>query len=267
MKKAEITWEELRLQMLKRCNACYDQVIEKANDYAQTITERLQYESSHASEPQKWWENDYGYRLKVELANMASGIESTASRILQEDTRWFNGELERCFKTHILSQKETIYDKKLISESVQTKRLEFEDLNKKKTTARIGTAALSVAGYAVCASFGFLPLIATMGIGTGSAILTEGFFKKKVEEQRKLLGRTIATEVPRVISLATAESEQRLKSVYDDVIQSAKETETAWMAAQEKLIEDSIKPKQPQDPALQKQTEALEALKQKLVEV
>lgn len=267
LKKAEITWEELRLQMLKRCNACYDQVIEKANDYAQTITERLQYESSHASEPQKWWENDYGYRLKVELANMASGIESTASRILQEDTRWFNGELERCFKTHILSQKETIYDKKLISESVQTKRLEFEDLNKKKTTARIGTAALSVAGYAVCASFGFLPLIATMGIGTGSAILTEGFFKKKVEEQRKLLGRTIATEVPRVISLATAESEQRLKSVYDDVIQSAKETETAWMAAQEKLIEDSMKPKQPQDPALQKQTEALEALKQKLVEV
>lgn len=267
LKKAEVTWEELRLQMLKRCNACYDQVIEKANDYAQTITERLQYESSHAAEPQKWWENDYGYRLKVELANMATGIESTASRILQEDIRWFNGELERCFKTHILSQKETIYDKKLISESVQTKRLEFENLNKKKATARIGTAALSIAGYAVCASFGFLPLIATMGIGTGSAILTEGFFKKKVEEQRKLLGRTIATEVPRVISLATAESEQRLKSVYNDVILSAKETETAWMAAQEKLIEESLQAKQPQDTALQNETEALEALKQKLLAV
>lgn len=267
LNKAEIAWEELRLQMLRKCNKCYEQLLSKAQEYSISITERLQYEASHTNNPNKWWNEDYAYRLKVELANMAAGIENTVARIIADDTRWFNASLEHNFKTHILCEKETIYDKNIVANVAGTKALEFEDLDKKRTATRVGTTVLSIAGFAVCSSLGFLPIVATMGIGTASSIISEKIFKQKIEDQRETIKATIAKEVPRIIDEATAESEARLKAVYDDVLKSAVEKEKAWEEAQVTAIENSIKP---QDPELKNtvnaQLEVLETFKKKLIE-
>lgn len=246
LKKAETAWEELRIKMLQKCNGCYQQLIRKVNEYKETITERLQYEVSHSSDPAKWWQEDYTYRLKVELANMSVGIENTISRVIAEDMRWFNATLENSFKTHILCEKETISDRDLVRDVVVSRELEFEDLSKKRNVARVGTAALSIAGSFLCASIGFLPLVATMGVSTGSGIVTEKVFKRKINEQRELIRNALATEVPRTITEATAESERRVKAVYDDIIRAAKEKEDTWMEAQTAAIENST---QPQDDA------------------
>jgi len=265
LNKAEIAWEELRLQMLGRCNKCYEQLLVKADEYSTTITERLQYEASHSNNPNKWWNEDYAYRLKVELANMAVGIENTISRIIADDTRWFNASLEHNFKTHILCEKETIYDKNIVTNVAETKALEFEDLDKKRTATRVGTTVLSIAGFAVCSSLGFLPIVATMGIGTASSIISEKIFKQKIEDQRETIKATIAKEIPRIIDEATAESESRLKAVYDDVLKSAVEKENGWKAAQIAAIENSIEPQNPElKNTVNAQLEVLENFREKL---
>lgn len=250
LKKAELAWEDIRIKMLTRCNGCYDQLIRKAVEYRETITERLQYEVSHNADPARWWREDYAYRLKVELANMAVGIENTISRVISEDMRWFNSVLENSFKTHVLCEKETIADRDLVKDVIVNRELEFEDIGKKRNAVRVGTAALSIAGYALCTSIGFLPLVATMGVGTGSSIISEKVFKKKIDEQRKLISNALATEVPRAISEATVESERRIKAVYDDIIKAAKDKEEVWTQAQMNAIE---KGNQPQDPEKAKQ--------------
>ena len=246
LKKAELAWEDIRIKMLSRGKDCYDQLIRKAAEYRETITERLQYEVSHTPDPARWWQDDYTYRLKVELANMAVGIENTISRVITEDMRWFNSVLENSFKTHVICEKETIADRDLVKDVIVSRELDFEDIGKKRNAVRVGTAALSIAGYALCSSVGFLPLIATMGVSTGSSIVSEKVFKKKIDEQRTLISEALATEVPRAISEATAESERRIKAVYDDIIKAAKEKEEVWTQAQLTAIENGNRPQDPE---------------------
>ena len=242
LSKAEIAWEDIRLKMLSRCKDCITLLQNKADEYKVSVTERLQYEASHSNAPQKWWTEDYPYRLKVELANVSAGIESIVSRRISDDAGWFNAALEQNFKSHVLYSKDTISDKELMGSVTAEKKLEFENIDKKRNIARVGTAALSIAACFVCASAGFLPIIATMGVGTGASIISESIFKGKIEKQREEIKAAIAKNVPEIIEESMSESEKRLTAVYDDIINAAVKEEASWMEAQKETIEKSIKP-------------------------
>lgn len=242
LSKADIVWEKIRLDMLSRCKDCCTLLQDKADEYKVTVTERLQYEASHSSAPQKWWTEDYPYRLKVELANISSGIENAVSRRISEDAKWFNTALEQNFKSHVLYSKDVISDRELMSSVTTTKDLAFENLNKQRNMARVGTAALSIAACLVCASVGFLPVVATMGLGTLTSIKSESIFKGKIEKQREEIKRAIAQNVPQIVDESLSESEKRLTAVYDDIISSAVKEEASWMEAQKETIKKSIKP-------------------------
>ncbi len=86
---------------------------------------------------------------------------------------------------------------------------------------------------------GFLPIIATMGIGTGTAILSDKIFKKKIEEQRDVLKKEIARCVPVLVEDCMAESEARLSMVYQNSISEAEKSEQKWLLDQKATIEVS----------------------------
>lgn len=266
LSKAELAWDDIKLKMLERNNACYSLLLDKAEEYKVSITERLQYEVSHSNNPQKWWNDDYPYRLKIELANVSTAIENIVSKQIMEDARWFNSMLEKNFKTHVLFEKSTISDKELFLNSLGTKNLEFEDIAKQRTAARVATAVLSVAGSALCMSIGFFPIVATMGIGTGAGIVSEKIFKGKIEKQQEDIKAALAKVIPQIIDEAMSESERRLKAVYEDMINSASEKEQSWLDAQRSIIEkssnNSIDRSQVEN--LAKQIEYLDVVKEKL---
>lgn len=266
LSKAELAWDDIKLKMLERNNACYSLLLDKAEEYKVSITERLQYEVSHSNNPQKWWNDDYPYRLKIELANVSTAIENIVSKQIMEDARWFNAMLEKNFKTHVLFEKSTISDKELFLNSLGTKNLEFEDIAKQRTAARVATAVLSVAGSALCMSIGFFPIVATMGIGTGAGIVSEKIFKGKIEKQQEDIKAALAKVIPQIIDEAMSESERRLKAVYEDMINSASEKEQSWLDAQRSIIEkssnNSIDRSQVEN--LAKQIEYLDVVKEKL---
>ena len=112
----------------------------------------------------------------------------------------------------------------------------------------MGTAAVSIAGAILltASGLGILSLVATMGVGTGAAIFTNNIFKKKIEEQREILKKAIAKDVPEVISRATADSERRVKAIYDDMRLEAKKKQALWTSTQQQLIEQSMAPKDPE---------------------
>ncbi len=239
LSQAVLAWGDIKLKMMERCNECYSLMLEKADDYKNSITERLQYEASHSNSPQKWWNEDYPYRLKIELTNMSVSIENTVSRRVSEDAKWFNDALEKSFQTHVLFKKDTISDKEMFKQFSAGNNLEFEDLGKQRNMVRVGTTVLSIAGSAICMSVGFMPLIATMGVGTGVGLISEKIFKNKIEKQQADIKAAIAKAVPTIIDDAMSGSEKRLKAVYEDMIRSAAEKEKTWMSSQENVIEKS----------------------------
>lgn len=178
---------------------------------------------------------------------MSVSIENVVSRIVSGDIKWFNAMLDKYFKTHISYEAGQITDKDEYKNSAFANEIEFEDIDKKRNITRIGTTVLSLAGAMVAAAAGVYPLVLTMGIGTGSTIITEKVFKGKIDQQRTAIKEAIEKNIPEIIMAATAESENRLKQVYEDIINEAKKSEEAWFKVQESAIEDSEIPKNKDD--------------------
>lgn len=240
--QAELTWGELRLTMQRKCTECYDFLLTRIDDYTATITERLQYEARHANVPSQWWREDFPYRVKMELTNLSVSLESLVSRQIQEDARWYSSAIEKTFHSNVLCKRSPIAEKEMFGDFSVGKQLEFENLDRKRNTVRVGTVVLSIAGFALFSMVGFLPIVATMGVGTGSAILSERFFKKKVEEQRQIIIQEIARCVPSFIQNSLEESEKRLEAVYQDMIREAEQREQDWLQMQRKAIQEAKLP-------------------------
>lgn len=244
LSKAQIVWEDLRLQMMERSGQCYELFMEKVNEHTANIVEKMKYEASHAGNPEKWWKEDYPYRCKVELTNMMMSINNIVMRKVGEDTQWFNVSMDRNFKTHVLCKREMILDKEDIREiPVKGTDLGFEDIQKERTAVRVATAAATVAGVFLMAGTGIYPILATTGISTGSSIISEKMFKGKIERQREAIKKEIGKNIPALAEEATRESEQRLKAVYEDVANEAVKREQAWLEAQRTAIEQTTKVK------------------------
>ncbi len=237
LQAAKLTWSQLHLAMQKRCTDCYSLLLDKVDEYSDAITERLQYEAGHAATPPKWWQEDYPYRLKVELTNMAAGVENVISRRISEDAHWYSTEISKSFRASVLFHKEVISDKELFGDFRASRNLEFENLDKKRNAIKIGSVVLSISGVVLFSTIGFLPIIATMGIGTATSLISEKFFKDKIEQQRLAMKDAIARSVPAFIQDSMAESEDRLKLVYEDIMQEAEKSEQMWLTAQQTAID------------------------------
>ena len=233
LSKLELEWNELALKLQSKSNDCYARFLEKVEEFSSDVIERLQYEASHAGSPEKWWKEDYPYRLKVELANMSVGLENVISRIVSNDAKWFNDLLSQKFNSVIQVGSIYITDKDEYRNQKSQRVLEFEDLNKKQNYTRIGTVALSLA---LAPAFG---LLATMGIGTASTLITSSVFKKKIEEQRTLVKEAIAKDVPTIVMQATANSEKRVQSLYDEMLDDSNKKKQTWLETQAAAIESA----------------------------
>lgn len=233
LSKLELEWNDLSLKLQSKSNECYARFLEKVEEYSLDIIERLQYEVSHAGSPEKWWREDYPYRLKVELANMSVGLENIISRIVSSDAKWFNDLLNQKFRSAVQVGGIYIADKNEYKSQTSQRVLEFENLNKKQNFARIGTVALSLA---LAPAFG---LLATMGVGTVGTLITSSLFKKKIEEQRTLVRETIAKDVPTIIMQATENSEKRIQNLYDEMLDDSDKKKQAWLETQSVAIKNS----------------------------
>ena len=231
--KLEIEWNDLALKLQAKSNECYARFLEKAEEYTLDITEKLQYEVSHAPSPEKWWKEDYPYRLKVELANMSVGLENVIARTVANDVKWFNDLLNQKFRSIVQVGNIFIADKEEYKKQKSERTLEFENLSKRQNIARVGTVVLSLALAPV---FG---LVATMGVGTAGALLSASIFKKKIEEQRAYVKDAIAKDIPNIIMQATAKSEQRIKELYEEMLADSDKKKYAWLEAQSVAIENA----------------------------
>ena len=232
-----LSWGKLRLELTERCGKCYDLFRIKYEELVQGIIEKLQYEAGHTAQAQKWWNEDYPYRLKIEAANLASQLDNYVSSIVSLDAKWLNDKLNEMFKTYIQIGRNSITDKATFL-PISTNRAEFDDLDKKKNMMTLGSAALSIAG--LCCGLG---VIATLGIGSGAGILSNKFLKSKKEEQQQQLKALIAKDVPLALESAITESEKKIKIIYADIASESVKKEKDWLIAQKELIESSNAPK------------------------
>ncbi len=238
---AKQKWKELREEMKEKSDDCYNTLTEKINEYIGTMTEKLQYEAAHNSNLQKWWKEDYPYKLKIEMTNLSVSLENNISRIIATDLKWFNSVMENTFKTHVLYSPESIADKSVYTNFKINSDVKVHDLSKAKNISRIGLSVLSIASYCACSSVGIPPIIGSTGIGTGGSIISESIFKNKIEAQRDVIRDEIAKSVPEVVKEAMTYSKGRIKNMYKDIIKESIKQEKLWIETQSEAIKAAKK--------------------------
>lgn len=234
--RAEDKWKEIVGTLKLRADECYDLFLEKATEYRQSMVEKLQYELSHTGNVKKWWTEDYPYRLKIEMTNMSVAMENAVSRRVTKDIMWLNSSLEKNFKTSVVYTPEDITDKETYTQFDINSDVKVKDLSSGRTISRIGITALSITAALTCSFIGVASIIGTMGVSTGGSVLTEGIFKKKIEDQKDIVKREIANCTPKVVDNAMAYSERRAKNIYADLATEATKKQTAWMENQKNII-------------------------------
>ena len=244
IQQAENVWEDLKLEMRGRYLECYRLFGDKLNEYTSSMIERLQFECKRSNNPQKWWQEDYSYRVKVELTNMAVGLENAVSRKIMEDMNWFSRVLHDNFKKRILSERQTIVERDTFRDSVSVNEdMQLDNLTKKRELSRIGTTTVSILGAISLqlAGLGMFSLVATSGVSTGASLVSERFFRGKIEEQQQRIQEKIAQTIPQIILESTEQSERRLQAVYEEIIDEASKEQKIWLQAQNDALENSLK--------------------------
>ncbi|MBE7011238.1 MAG: hypothetical protein E7415_01030 [Ruminococcaceae bacterium] len=233
---ADRVWDETKIRMIKKCDECYDMFLGKVADYKESLVEKMQYEVSHSSNPQKWWKDDFPYRLKIEMTNLSNNIEALVSRAYTKDTAWFNSVLEKNFKMGVLAGNDEIADKEHYAAFDAEADIELNDLSKGRMISRIGLTALSIGAAMGCMAIGVTPIFATMGLGTGGSIVSETIFKKKSENQKRILKDEIGRRIPIIVDNATSYSEKRIKAMYSNVISEATKQQEKWVESQKSVV-------------------------------
>ena len=237
--KARAAWAALRDEMELKSDEAVSAVMARAEEYKKSIIEKLQYEISHTSNLQNWWENDYPYKVKVELTSMSSALEAMLVKKYNQDCARFNSELEKNFKTHILASSDISVQKHDYTPDTDS-QLDFGDIGQKRTKARIGVSVVSIVGYLLFASCGIPPIIASTGVSTGGGILTEKFFRKKTDDQRVMLKTEVENNFPITFRRATANTRTRIKKLYTDVIKESIASEASWLEARKEAISRAV---------------------------
>ena len=259
--KIKVKWEELRTDMLQRCEKCTVQFEKKAVECGEQIAEALQHEVAHQPNPKEWLENEYAYRAKRELQAVSLTLDGLVARQVAADLRWLNDSLAKQFKEAVSVDVEALMSKDDFRPDVNERSLHLESLKDQSTKATVTSAALTLGAALLLGVTGGAPLIlATMGVGTGANIISKKMLEKKGDAQREEVKRLIAQEVPRIVGDASKDSAVKIKIIYNDILREALATERRWMQVQRELISQSVG--KPQEEAKAKLDEQIQAIAQ-----
>lgn len=239
LNKLALVWGELEVKMRERAVDCYKLFEEKCEVYQADAIERLRYQASHASEPIRWWKNDFPYCMKQELVGIAAKLENEVALRLKSDVNWFNMELAKRFDENLSLSVSNIIDKEVVKGKTTNKEFQGTDLTSLGNKTRIGGMALTAVAALTMAAMGLggLCIVATMGLGTASALYGQKLVKGKQEEQRKEMQQLIAKSVPSVVREATQDGKQRLNELYESVLKEASIKKGVWIDAKQALLQ------------------------------
>ncbi len=256
-RSSEIAWDSLQIDLLNRCNENFEWIRNMTEERQQDVVEKLLLELSHVSSPKDWWENDYPYRMKMEMIALGNALEGNLQNFYTRDINWLNHVLKEKYGAMVPPKSKHIADRNIFRNSQVQENLELEDMKRSRMISRVGTGVITVGGYLIGGVLGLSPLGIAVGIGGG--IISEIFMNQRVDAQKQKLSKLIQENIPAAFSASIQTVEQNIREVYLAAIEDMKGACEEWA----KIQCDAIDTAQNQESGLQQE----EALGRKLEEV
>lgn len=218
-------WEKYEIEMLKRCNGCYNSIESEIVRSQKTFVNELRGELFEVKNLSEWWNKEYPYSLKGHIASLSSELENILNERYTKDITWLSDTILEEFQVIMKSKS----DKPYLSEEIELRRRfkpNFDDINKKKKLNKVGIGATTVLGFMVMGPFG------TMLTVGGSLIAYEYFKRMNEDKQRQLITEAIEKDIVLVEEDLKMHGKEWIDKIYDSAIIEIKKQAENWIENQ-----------------------------------
>ena len=234
-------WDMMISELKDRAPACISSIRGFAAEKEQLLLEKFQYELSHVSEPKRWWEEDYPYRMKMEMTGFSTAMEQEFARTFSDDLRGINETMARNYRQTLSVGRIGIMDKDLIDIGSGEQIAGLEDIQKKKVNFQVGRTLATAAGYVLLAGTGGPAAIVTnLCLGAGSTVLGEKVFRSSVDVQRGKVLEAVKGQVEQFTKRAISAAEQNINQAYRRMCGEIMQRKELWLDTQTRKPAESM---------------------------
>ncbi|WP_144052082.1 dynamin family protein [Gloeocapsa sp. PCC 73106] len=97
VQKAENRWLEIRSELDKRCQQCYQLLKEKIISSKTDLLDTLSFELSRTANPKIWWERELPFRLRREFPSISRKSRDLFMKLIARDFTWLQNEVSQSF--------------------------------------------------------------------------------------------------------------------------------------------------------------------------
>lgn len=231
----KLAWTDIEIE-IDKCRITFKNWIYQTMDsYQKDLMERFKLEIFKINDPKIWFENDFPYRLRTDVNNMAKVIEGNLQKRFYSDVNRISEFIKNKLQTSLIlhdnpNNLNYQVDKSIFTDPAQQK---LASLNKLRWAMRIGTGVATFGSYLIFAGLGPVGILA----GTASALISEKIIGGKIEKQRMEVLELLNKTVNKVFSDALAEIDSKTQRMYKDVAEEIYHAEIVWLKEQQKIIE------------------------------
>lgn len=243
-------WETIRTELERRSNDCKTAFDRRYEHEIRSITEALQNRIETVPNPKQWYEKSYRYELGNRLTAAIISLDNVVTENARNDFEWLNKQLAKQFK--ITAERNSEIWKRTEGASYYSHNKDPEMLDPKDISRKEGykTSAAVILGSIIAGTLltggvgGFVGggIIGSVGVGTIMRHLSEKKLAEHMEKIREQLRDYVKADIPVVLQEATANSANRIRLVYNDMVAGAYQCESNWIKIQYDLIDQAAKP-------------------------
>jgi small GTP-binding protein len=219
IEKAELSWENIRLEMDKRRLKRTQEISNKVMTNQEELRENLEFEMQKVQDLKSWWEKELPFRLRRELTIISRKYENLLLNLLAQDIDWLQREVERVFPSNIKPNNPISPLDTEINFSLEEQDL--TNVQKYRILTRIGSTAAMIGGSILGGPIG-------MAASTGILLFSEQYLNREVNKQRQVLSEDLKLVLNRTFDVYCQQISQRLRQLYQKVLDNTAKDHKTW---------------------------------------
>ena len=220
LENEQMTWEDLRLELERRCNSTQDWLHQSVADARPNLLERLRMELNRTNHPHDWWLKEMPYRLNQELRGLSRSMGAALSDRFKKDAAWLSEATRQAFSVQLAGKAQSPA-MELGQDPSLPPREGLLDLDRYRMQTRIISVLAATGGFLLFGPLG--GLVSAVG-----GIVAERSLSEKLQEQRDLLRTALDDGLHAVLQAAERAGRDNIQQAYAQLLEETKQRETTW---------------------------------------
>ncbi|MBR8837524.1 MAG: dynamin family protein [Stigonema ocellatum SAG 48.90 = DSM 106950] len=232
VREAQNHWEGIRLELDRR-RIQYNQMFQKRIIAEKTdLLELLDLELSRTPNPKVWWERELNFRLRHELLAQARKAEGFLVQVMAGDFEWLQTEVSHRFGIN-MSQKAG-EAKEILGIDYNLNQMQLADIQRYRLLTRVGSSAAMIGSYVLGG-----PAAMAIALSLGTGLFSEKLLNDNLEDQRRTIAKELENSVERAIEEYCGRVFERLRQLYNQLIEDTKREQAAWSSGKTTAVQMS----------------------------